>query len=138
MSQKASSTEENRVAPLQAGPGLWIRWASFFMGSGILAGAFGAHALKDTLSEPMKAIYETAVRYQLTHGLALFVVAWLATQTGKKAVRWAGRAFCGGIILFSGSLYILALTGVRGWGVITPLGGLAFLAGWICVGITTL
>jgi uncharacterized membrane protein YgdD (TMEM256/DUF423 family) len=102
-----------------------------FLGVGI--GAFGAHALKDRLSEPMKAVFETGVRYQLIHGLALFAVAWLASVSSSKLVGAAGWAFAAGILLFSGSLYILALTGVRAWGAATPLGGLAFLVGWACL-----
>jgi uncharacterized membrane protein YgdD (TMEM256/DUF423 family) len=111
----------------------WIRWGSFFMLTGVIAGAFGAHALKNSLSEPAKMVYETAVRYQLIHGLGLFVVAWLATQSEKKFVTWAGVAFCSGIILFSGSLYVLAFTGIRSFGAVTPLGGVCFLIGWGCV-----
>jgi len=98
--------------------------------TGVMAGAFGAHALKDVLSEPMKAVYETAVRYQLLHGLALFAVAALDARPPRRSVRFAGTAFCAGIIIFSGSLYALSLTGVRGWGALTPLGGAAFLSGW--------
>jgi len=109
----------------------WIRWASFFMLTGVMAGAFGAHALKNMLSDPMKAVYETAVRYQLLHGLALFIVAWLSTLATTRAVRFAGIAFCAGIFLFSGSLYLLALTGVRAWGIVTPFGGVAFIVGWV-------
>jgi uncharacterized membrane protein YgdD (TMEM256/DUF423 family) len=70
------------------------------------------------------------VRYQLIHGLALFVVAWLSTLSTKRAVRFAGIGFCVGIFLFSGSLYALALTGARAWGMITPVGGLAFIVSW--------
>ena len=108
----------------------WTRWGSFFMLTGVLAGAFGAHALKDILSDAMKAVYETAVRYQLLHGLALFAVAELDARNPRPAVRFAGTAFCVGIVIFSGSLYALSLTGVRGWGAVTPLGGAAFLSGW--------
>ncbi len=115
-------------------PGIrWIRWASFFMLTGVLMGAFGAHALKNMLSEPLKAVFETAVRYQLIHGLGLFVIAWLSSQSTKRRIPVAGYLFCFGILTFSGSLYLLALTGVRAWGMITPLGGLAFIAGWACL-----
>ena len=109
----------------------WIRWGSFFMLTGVMAGAFGAHALKNTLTDPMKAVYETAVRYQLIHGLALFVVAWLSTFSTKRAVRFAGLSFCVGIFLFSGSLYALALTGVRACGNCDAVGRtLLCLIGW--------
>lgn len=99
----------------------------------VAAGAFGAHGLKNVLSDPMKAIFETAVRYQMIHGLALFVVSWLLSKGPSSAASAAGWCFLAGIVLFSGSLYILSLTGVKGWGAITPIGGVAFLAGWICL-----
>lgn len=111
----------------------WIRIAAVVMFTGVAAGAFGAHALKHRLDDAMKAVYETGVRYQLFHGLALFIVAWLSTQTSSKAVPAAGWSFVTGIVLFSGSLYALSLTGIRILGAITPLGGLAFLAGWAFV-----
>lgn len=96
----------------------------------VALGAFGAHALKDRLTPEMKLVFETGVRYQAYHALALFVVAWLASQSTSRAVPAAGWCFVGGIALFSGSLYALSLTGVRWLGAITPLGGLLFLVGW--------
>ncbi len=111
----------------------WIRAASVIMFLGVALGAFGAHGLKDVLSEPMKAVFETAVRYQMIHGLALFVVAWLSSRGPSASVKAAGWCFVAGIILFSGSLYLLSLTGVRAWGAVTPIGGLAFLSGWLCL-----
>jgi uncharacterized membrane protein YgdD (TMEM256/DUF423 family) len=112
---------------------LWIRIGALLMLTGVAAGAFGAHALKTRLDEPMRAIFETGVRYQLIHALALFAVAWLSTQTASKAVQAAGWCFTAGILLFSGSLYALSLSGVRAWGAVTPIGGVAFLAGWVCL-----
>ncbi len=100
---------------------------------GVLLGAFGAHGLKDILSDPMKAVFETGVRYQMVHGLALFVVAWLASRSSSHIVNAAGWCFLAGILLFSGSLYLLSLTGVKAWGAATPIGGLAFLVGWACL-----
>jgi uncharacterized membrane protein YgdD (TMEM256/DUF423 family) len=116
----------------------WVRLGSVVMFLGVALGAFGAHGLKDVLSDPMKAVYETGVRYQLIHGLALFVVAWLASRTTSSAVTAAGWCFLAGIVLFSGSLYILSLTGVKAWGAVTPFGGLAFLAGWLCLAVSRL
>lgn len=95
------------------------------------AGAFGAHALKERLSPDALQIWETAARYQMYHALALVAVALLL---GRGANPWAVRAgwgFVVGTLLFSGSLYTLAWTGLRALGAVTPLGGAAFLAGWL-------
>jgi uncharacterized membrane protein YgdD (TMEM256/DUF423 family) len=103
----------------------------------VAAGAFGAHGLKQRLDADLLAIFETGVRYQMFHALALFAVAWLCTR-GEAAARWAGRAgwaFTGGTLVFSGTLYVLAISGVKWLGAITPLGGLALLAGWVLVAI---
>ena len=88
-------------------------------------GAFGAHALKARLSPEMLAIFETGVKYQVYHALALLL---LAALRGPSKAAWC---FTAGIVLFSGSLYILALTGVKKWGALTPIGGVLFLAGWL-------
>jgi uncharacterized membrane protein YgdD (TMEM256/DUF423 family) len=93
-------------------------------------GAFGAHALRATLSAADLATFETAVRYQMYHALALLAVAWAATRWPSGSVTAAGWAFVVGILVFSGSLYVLVLTGQRWLGAVTPLGGLAFLLGW--------
>jgi uncharacterized membrane protein YgdD (TMEM256/DUF423 family) len=93
-------------------------------------GAFGAHALRNRLSADMLAVFETGVRYQMFHALALIVTAVAIARFDGWVARAAGWCFLAGIVLFSGSLYALALTGVRTLGAITPLGGLAFLAGW--------
>jgi len=102
---------------------------------GVIAGAFGAHALRGRLDPDMIAVFETGARYQMYHALALFAAAWLAGRGATAAAGWAGRLFIAGVVLFSGSLYALALTGVRGLGAITPLGGLAFIAGWIALAL---
>lgn len=94
----------------------------------VAAGAFGAHALKQKLSAEALTTFETGARYQLFHALALFAVSYLAS-TGLR-VEAAGWSFAAGMVLFSGSLYALAISGVRVLGAITPLGGLAFLVGW--------
>lgn len=96
----------------------------------VAAGAFGAHALKARLTPEMLAVFEVGVRYHLTHGLALLAVALAAAKDGGAATQSAGIAFICGIILFSGSLYALSLTGLRWMGVITPIGGGFFLLGW--------
>mgnify|MGYP001544584375 CR=1 FL=1 len=101
----------------------------------VAAGAFGAHALKGHLSPEELAIFETGARYQMYHALALLAVAWAATRWPGPAVRAAGWLFVVGTLFFSGSLYALALSGVRWLGAITPLGGLAFLAGWGCLAV---
>ncbi len=98
-------------------------------------GAFAAHGLKDRLSAEYLAIFHTGVTYQLVHALALFGVALLATHIPGRLVTWAGLSFAIGIILFSGSLYLLTLTGVSKLGIITPFGGLGFLIGWFCLGL---
>ncbi len=102
----------------------------------VAAGAFGAHALRSRLTPELLAVFETAARYQMYHALALFAVAWAVTRWPGPLPVWAGWLFVAGTVLFSGSLYALALSGIRGLGAITPLGGVAFLAGWICLGLT--
>ena len=100
----------------------------------VAAGAFGAHALRARLDPGDLVIFETAVRYQLVHAVALIGVAWVWSRWPGGAAAAAGWLFVAGTVVFSGSLYVLVLTGQRGWGAVTPLGGLAFLAGWIALG----
>ncbi len=97
---------------------------------GVAAGAFGAHLLKDRLTADLLDVFEIAVRYQMYHALALLAVGVIAARGSSAAATTAGWAFIGGIVVFSGSLYLLALTGQRWLGAVTPLGGLALLAGW--------
>jgi uncharacterized membrane protein YgdD (TMEM256/DUF423 family) len=104
-----------------------------FVGVGL--GAFGAHGLRGRLSPEMLAVFETGVRYQMYHALALLAVAILMTRIEGRAIVVAGWSFITGILIFSGSLYALALTGVTTLGAITPLGGVAFLAGWVALAI---
>jgi uncharacterized membrane protein YgdD (TMEM256/DUF423 family) len=104
-----------------------------FVGVGL--GAFGAHALRGRLSPEMLAIFETAVRYQMYHAIALLAVAAMMSRVDGRSVVIAGWSFIVGILIFSGSLYALALTGVTMLGAITPLGGLALLAGWVALAI---
>jgi uncharacterized membrane protein YgdD (TMEM256/DUF423 family) len=97
-------------------------------------GAFGAHALRSRLTPERAATFETGVRYELSHALALFVVVFLRTiGPDHVAETVAGMLFVAGTVLFSGSLYVLALTGNRGWGIVTPFGGLCFLGGWLAL-----
>ena len=97
----------------------------------VAAGAFGAHALRGRLSPALLAIFETGARYQMYHALALVGVAWASCRWPGDAPRIAGWCFVSGTVLFSGSLYALALSGMRWMGAITPLGGVAFLLGWL-------
>jgi uncharacterized membrane protein YgdD (TMEM256/DUF423 family) len=98
---------------------------------GVAAGAFGAHGLRQRVSPEMLAVFETGARYQMYHSIALLAVAWAGTRWPGPAIQLAGWAFVTGILLFSGSLYLLSLTGARWLGAITPVGGVAFLAGWL-------
>ena len=94
-------------------------------------GAFGAHGLRQRLSPEMLAIFETGVRYHVYHALGLFAVAWVCDKNPESLANAAGWALTLGIVVFSGSLYILSITGVRWLGAVTPIGGVAFLVGWI-------
>lgn len=108
---------------------MWIRIGSLFLFIAVALGAFGAHALKNKLTPDLLTIFETGVRYQFYHGLGLLFVGWLSTI--QPRANMAGWAFTIGILIFSGSLYVLSLSGVRAWGAVTPLGGFAFLVGWL-------
>lgn len=99
----------------------------------VALGAFGAHALRGRLGEDLLAVFETGVRYQAYHALGLLALAAMAPSLPSRAASAAAVCFCAGIVVFSGSLYALALTGVRRFGAITPIGGALFLAGWTCL-----
>ncbi|RJX83100.1 DUF423 domain-containing protein [Pseudomonas sp. LS-2] len=114
----------------------FLMLAAFFGFTGVALGAFAAHGLKNRLTPEYLAIFHTGVLYQLIHALAIFGVAILATQIQGRLVSYAGIAFTLGILLFSGSLYLLTLTGVSKLGIITPIGGLCFLIGWFILGWT--
>jgi len=101
-------------------------------------GAFGAHGLRGRLTPDMLAVFETGVRYHMYHALALLLTAALVPRIEGKAIVAAGWLFVAGIVLFSGSLYLLAVTGVTVLGAITPIGGVAFLAGWALLAIAAL
>lgn len=96
----------------------------------VLFGAFGAHALRNSVTPEHLAVFETGVRYQMYHALALLAAAYLPVSSQSRFFRGALFCFAAGCVLFSGSLYALVLTGVRGWGMVTPFGGLLFLSGW--------
>ena len=99
------------------------------------AGAFGAHALRARLTPDLLAVWETGARYQMYHALALLGVALAASRWPAAGWSAAGWLFTAGIVIFSGSLYLLALSGVRWLGAVTPLGGVAFLAGWVMLAL---
>ena len=105
---------------------------------GVGFGAFGAHGLRGRLSAEMLGVFETGVRYQMYHALALMALAALSDRLNGRLIEAAGWLFIAGIVVFSGSLYVLAVTGVTVLGAITPIGGVAFLAGWACLVLATL
>jgi uncharacterized membrane protein YgdD (TMEM256/DUF423 family) len=111
---------------------LWLVSATIFGFLSVALGAFGAHSLKNVLDEYGKAIYEKAVVYQMFHAIALLAVGLLQHVAKTTSFSFAGWGFFTGVVLFSGSLYLLAITGMKWLGAITPIGGVAFLFGWIC------
>lgn len=117
---------------------LFVILGALLGGLGIAAGAFGAHALRAQLTPRMLEVFETGVRYQMYHALALFAAAWMVQQTHSQSAQVAGWAFVAGTLLFSGSLYAMALTGARGLGVITPVGGVVFIIGWAALALSAL
>lgn len=114
---------------------LWLLLSAFAGFSGVAMGAFAAHGLKSRLSAEYLAVFQTGTHYQLIHALALLGVAILALVVPGRLVNLAGACFAVGILLFSGSLYALTLSGIAKLGIITPFGGLAFLAGWAYLGV---
>ena len=111
----------------------WVRIASILMFLAVALGAFGSHALRGKLTDHYLEIYKTAVLYHFIHALGLFIVAWLSTQTQDSKINLAGIFMLSGIVLFSGSLYLLSITGQKWLGAITPLGGLSFLCAWLLI-----
>lgn len=105
---------------------------------GVVGGAFGAHALRARVTPDLLAVFEAGIRYQLYHALGLFAAAWAHSRFGGTLTIWAGGLFAAGTVLFSGSLYGLAMSGARALGAITPLGGLCLIAGWGCLAYATL
>jgi uncharacterized membrane protein YgdD (TMEM256/DUF423 family) len=111
----------------------WIWTASGLAFSAVTMGAFGAHAVRGRIADDLLAVYQTGVLYHLIHALGLFAVVLAGRQSGAK-ITLPATLFAAGIALFSGSLYVLALSGQRWLGAVTPFGGLCFLAGWIAAG----
>lgn len=99
-------------------------------GLSVVLGAFAAHGLKGSLNEPLLQTFQTGVHYQFFHGLAIILVVILSKQLPHSLWQWSGNLFVLGVVLFSGSLYMLSLTGVKWFGPITPIGGVAFILGW--------
>ncbi len=98
---------------------------------GVAAGAFGSHALKNRLSADLLQVFEVGVRYQMYHALALVLTGFILTRFNSQALSWAGWFFAAGVVIFSGTLYLLTLTGQRWLGAVTPIGGTALLVGWV-------
>lgn len=123
---------------------VFLAIAAVLGGTAVAAGAFGSHALKARLSDRALEIFDMGTRYQMYHALALLLVALLLLQTAaaqslaQSLLTAAGIAFITGVAIFSGSLYALSLTGVKWLGAVTPLGGVALMAGWGCLAIAAL
>lgn len=136
-------SDTRRAGGRPAVPSGWLPCAALLAGSAVLLGAFGAHGLRERLSPALLAAYQTGVSYQFYHALGLLAVGVLASggppAAGRLAdSRWlqaAGWLLCLGVLLFSGSLYLLALSGVRGLGLVTPFGGVALTLGWLALAV---
>lgn len=118
----------------------WLIWAAVHGFLSVACGAFGAHVLHDRkgITPRLLENFETAARYQMYHALALIAVAWLASRGGGMAIAVSGWCFALGACVFSGSLYLLVLLEKNWLGAITPIGGLALLAGWLCLGVAAI
>ncbi|MFC5469199.1 DUF423 domain-containing protein [Cohnella suwonensis] len=116
----------------------YVKIGAIFAMLAVAIGAFGAHMLEDRVSADDLDVYETGVHYHMFHAVGLLVVGLLMDKLpNRKLGEWAGRLLTVGIVLFSGSLYVLAISGVKVLGAITPLGGVAFIAGWICLAVAS-
>jgi uncharacterized membrane protein YgdD (TMEM256/DUF423 family) len=109
----------------------FLALGSILAGLGVAAGAFGAHALKEILDAPMLQVFETATRYVMYHAFGLCIVSWAIDRYPEQRLEKSGWLFLIGILLFSGSLYAVSLAGIRWMGAVTPIGGLAFMTGWL-------
>ena len=116
----------------------WFAIGAWLGALGVGLGAFGAHGLKTRVSAEMIAVWETGSRYQLLHALALLATGWACERWPGAYANGAGGLFLAGVALFSGSLYALALSGVRAIGAITPIGGVCFIAGWTCLAMAAM
>lgn len=116
--------------------GRWIGLGALLAMIAVILGAFGAHILKNIFSDQQMAWYQTAFHYQIIHAMALIITGLAAAKTGSgRLLKFAGISFLTGITIFSGSLYLLAFTSQRWLGAITPLGGVAFIAGWAALAL---
>jgi len=111
----------------------WFAVGALAGACGVALGAFGAHGLRGRVPDELLAVFETGVRYHLVHALALLAVGWAATRFPSGWTSASGWLFTAGIVVFSGTLYLMTLTGARWLGAITPLGGLALILGWLCL-----
>ena len=116
----------------------WFATGALLCGLGVALGAFGAHGLRERLTPEMLATFETGVRYHFIHALGLFAVAWAATRWPGALVGAAGWLFVAGIVIFSGSLYLLSISGIRWLGAITLIGGVCMIAGWVLLAAAAL
>ena len=116
----------------------FIFWGAAHAALAVAMGAFGAHGLKASLSPDLLAVYQTGAQYHIFHALGLLLVGVLASHRPRALVTWAGWLLFAGIVLFSGSLYVLAISGERWLGMITPFGGTAFIAGWVLLAVASL
>ncbi|HSQ50522.1 MAG TPA: DUF423 domain-containing protein [Nitrospiraceae bacterium] len=112
----------------------FLMLGAILAGSGVAAGAFGAHALKEILDAPMLQVFETATRYVMYHAFGLCIVSLAMDRYPEQGLGKSGWFFIAGILLFSGSLYVVSLAGIRWMGAVTPAGGLAFMIGWLLLG----
>lgn len=104
-------------------------------GLSVAAGAFGAHALRARVEPRLLEVFETGARYQMYHALALLAVAWVVQRAPSSLASASGWLFIAGTVVFSGSLYAMTFTGIRALGAITPIGGVCFIAGWLCLAL---
>lgn len=110
----------------------FMAWGAVIMALSVAIGAFGAHMLEDRIGVDAMAVYETGVQYHMIHGIAIIITGLAAGLFGEsRKLFWAGVLFIAGTIIFSGSLYVLSISGVKWLGAITPIGGVSFIAGWL-------
>lgn len=117
---------------------VWIPVGAVLAFLSVALGAFGAHGLRSRVSPDLLVTFETGARYQMYHALALVLVGILASYLNSPLLNWSARLFLAGVLLFSGSLYLLVLTDVKAFGAVTPIGGLCFMAGWILMALAVL
>lgn len=116
----------------------WFAAGALAAGLGVVLGAFGAHGLKSRVEPELLSVFETGVRYHIYHALALLAVGLAASRWTSPLFGASGWLFVGGILIFSGSLYLMTFTGARWLGAVTPVGGLAFIAGWALLAVAAL